>query len=75
MVEGNMVVVLVLDCSVYYVVVWESEDGVNGGIGEDVVLVMVFIDGESIFDKNGVENRSVDGNEFLEGRVVVWEDF
>jgi len=73
-VERDVVDAPVPDRSVHHTVARESKDSTDDGAGEDIVPVVVLVDGEGTANKTGAEDGGVDGDELPEGRVVVGED-
>ena len=72
--ERDVVEAEVPDGGVDHAVGAEGHDGANDGAGEDVVPVVVFVDGEGAADQAGTEEGCVDGDELPHGRVVVGVD-
>jgi hypothetical protein len=73
-VEGNVIEAEVPDGGKGHSVGGESEDGTNDGTSEDVVEVVVLVDGESTSNQDSTENGGVGSDELPHGGVVVGED-
>ncbi|KAI6765756.1 hypothetical protein HG530_006826 [Fusarium avenaceum] len=73
-VEGNVVVAPIPDSGVGHAVGREGKDGANDSTGENIVEVVVLVDGKSSTDQSRSEEGGVGGDQLPHGGVVVGED-
>ena len=72
--HGNVVEAEVPHRGVDHAVAAEGHEGANDSTSEDVVPVVVLINGEGAADQARAEQRGIDGDELPHGGVVVGED-
>lgn len=72
--QGNVVEAEVPDGGIQHAVGREGEHSPNDGTSEDVVPVVILVNGKSTADESCTKKRGIDSNELPHGRMVVGED-